>query len=451
MAASSTLGRKQSTSDKVKQPSPDSCQFLLSKNPTIHGHLRWRSHAFGKLQRLRIPISSLVPWFRRFVVIHDHIVFIFRDEFDSKPVSKLRLSSCRLIGKAAEIPASEMPWTFKLVIAAERSKDYYFSAVSEQDLNNWLEKLESCRVQAEEAFNRDSATHNEELRRQRLSTGSTSEHSTNSDTDEEPDYDTIDDEVVSRLATLNKVKKDIRNLNLMGGGVKNAVKQSNSKNAGTYFQPHPLLRLAPNLQTRQQLPALGGRFVPKPPSVSTGPAVAPRRPVQIVSSPPDVGVGCSVIREVPETPRRVQSQQSAVPARQPPPRFQQQPAQRNANVIPARLSDHDLEQFYTSAVVWNGDREKGATFLSERKVEGSYLIRDGTQPGSKVLVVVVNGEVKKFQIQEHLNDRNQTEYLLNTQNPFTSIPNLIVYYTENNLPSNNFSTKLTKAYGQLQA
>lgn len=53
-----------------------------------------------------------------------------------------------------------------------------------------------------------------------------------------------------------------------------------------------------------------------------------------------------------------------------------------------QLSDHDLEQFYASSVVWNGNRENGATFLSERKVEGSYLIRDGTQPpGSKVTLL----------------------------------------------------------------
>lgn len=59
----------------------------------------------------------------------------------------------------------------------------------------------------------------------------------------------------------------------------------------------------------------------------------------------------------------------------------------NNNALFLQLNDHDLEQFYTNAVVWNGDRERGATFLSERKVEGSYLIRDGTLPGSKVTLL----------------------------------------------------------------
>ncbi|XP_064603092.1 SH3 domain-binding protein 2-like [Liolophura sinensis] len=113
-----------------------SAQDLVRGNYTLAGWLRKR----GRLNV--IPGARKVfPWLHQFVVLHEGCLYTFKNETAKKPLRAFSLYGYNTVYRAGEVLPAEAPWAFKICHTFPEYKTYYFSAMTEQHMKEWMKQV----------------------------------------------------------------------------------------------------------------------------------------------------------------------------------------------------------------------------------------------------------------------------------------------------------------------
>lgn len=98
--------------------------------------------------------------------------------------------------------------------------------------------------------------------------------------------------------------------------------------------------------------------------------------------------------------------------------------------------------FPPASYLFDSNNKDRAKELLSSKPKGTFLLRNGRQDKEKkVLSLQTTAGVKEFQIQH-----KGSQVTLNNQELFEDVDRLLQYYSENNLPKNEYKQKLVKGY-----
>ncbi|XP_031563035.1 SH3 domain-binding protein 2-like [Actinia tenebrosa] len=452
-------------------------QVLVQDNCRVHCGMVRKENRFNK-------------WQDRYLVLHKGCLYYYKDSMDKTAQGQFSLSGYRL-STAPE--KTKYQWTFKLTHIQPEKRKYFFSAHSEKELTEWLDKIAEDVKEYCEAVGTKPGYSSEPLQESYNSSGSGGSCSSIASGGEDYDYPLVDppnfNQIREQMRQNSQIARDLagnssesdptycppppeflqnlnssiasvtsrtvtehKNVTIITGGkasvdVSTILKRKDTIREGEPLPPTPP-KPAPRVRT---LPSRTPVSCTSEVRLDERPQVPPRpTPPKPLPRPPTAGVGPSPVSsatlseefdyESDYLPIIANDDDQPMPQ---PNRTMLERMRPEGNSFKERFTETApclAELLPDSAYRTDYDKTDAIPLLLGK--EGVYMIHSSTRAETKkALSVCVGDKVKHFIL-----FRNKEGYALDPYGPrFKNKRNLLDYYHENSLP-NQDSSRLKQPY-----
>lgn len=427
-----------------------SAQELLKQEPCTHcGWLRKRG-------KINLIAKHILKWSNMYVVLSRGCLYYFKSEMSKNPAGAFSLYGYNMVMRAGDVLQSEAPWAFKIVHASPLGKTYYLSAASEPAMKEWMKILKNEMLIANGKRpsirsipdGRDDKKEDEDSSSEtydQIESGVYDDGHTfvpkelqkvECDSDEEAYLDMDDDPTLTHPSWLPPVEHTHTHTHNHPKAGKGLPEQQKQKPVSIPRSPEGNVKNITselNKKLAMQTPQGNRPIVPKKPADLAQKIAQTESKPKVAERPPAPLPQTKLTDEKPQIPER---KKPGVAGR---PRPQGNSFKGPKLPERSRMFQRESMAYWDSVYFHGTDREAGNQILRNIGEEGVFLVRQSGEPKgaeAKTLVVYACGVPKKYKIVQ-----NGDFFHIQEGFKFESIPELLYYYYENNLPNYDFTLK----------